>query len=429
MDTFSAIDFETANPQRVSACALGYAIVRDGAIAETGHHLINPVGGHADICTRAHGITEQHTRLQPDFAQLYKTTLQPLLSLPIIAYGTFDKQVLIALAQHFNLSIPFDNYTDVCRIAQRGIDIAHNHRLPTIAQHLGIKMESHHNARSDAIACAEVYLRIKDIGMGTPEAEEADIRANSFADAPSYATFSQDEIMEALDMMGSIKRTPKRGFVKLCETLFAIMNQAGDDDEASIKLQWSFHAKTHLPAHFKNRPRDESIDWASTVPPEWRVPEGWAPIIPELPKMTIAELWEYRRNNPLENVSGAKICITGDLAIDRDIVSEIVTQHGGTLQNSVTRETDFLVVGGLYGSEFKSGKQTKAEANISKGAHTRIIDEAAFWPLMAAARTFGQPAASIRFSCPGCGCTIETESSMSGVSAECPNCAHPVAVL
>ena len=47
MQEFIAIDFETANPKRVSACALGYAKVCNCQILETNGYLIKPVGGHA----------------------------------------------------------------------------------------------------------------------------------------------------------------------------------------------------------------------------------------------------------------------------------------------------------------------------------------------------------------------------------------------
>ena len=39
---FVAIDFETANSSRSSACAIGVAVVRDGRVVEHGSTLINP---------------------------------------------------------------------------------------------------------------------------------------------------------------------------------------------------------------------------------------------------------------------------------------------------------------------------------------------------------------------------------------------------
>ena len=56
MDDFVVIDFETANPKRVSACSLGYVVIRSGSVTEKGEVLINPIGGHAEFQTKIHGI-------------------------------------------------------------------------------------------------------------------------------------------------------------------------------------------------------------------------------------------------------------------------------------------------------------------------------------------------------------------------------------
>jgi DNA polymerase-3 subunit epsilon len=71
MKDFIAIDFETANPQRVSACALGYARVCDSEIKESHVYLIRPVGGHAEFQSKIHGIKEEHTFDKPHFGELF----------------------------------------------------------------------------------------------------------------------------------------------------------------------------------------------------------------------------------------------------------------------------------------------------------------------------------------------------------------------
>ena len=66
MQEFIAIDFETANPKRVSACALGYVKVSNREIAETRGYLIKPVGGHAPFQSKIHGIKDEHTFDKPE---------------------------------------------------------------------------------------------------------------------------------------------------------------------------------------------------------------------------------------------------------------------------------------------------------------------------------------------------------------------------
>jgi len=71
MKDFIAIDFETGNPKRVSACALGWAKVTEGEIVDTKGYLIKPVGGHAEFQSKIHGIKECHTCTKPEFWELF----------------------------------------------------------------------------------------------------------------------------------------------------------------------------------------------------------------------------------------------------------------------------------------------------------------------------------------------------------------------
>ena len=92
MQEFIAIDFETANPKRVSACALGYAKVCNCKIIETNGYLIKPIGGHAPFQSKIHGIKEEHTFDKPNFADLYPQ-IQEIFSYPLVAHSLFDKFV------------------------------------------------------------------------------------------------------------------------------------------------------------------------------------------------------------------------------------------------------------------------------------------------------------------------------------------------
>ena len=109
MQEFIAIDFETANPKRVSACAIGYAKVCNCEIIETNGYLIKPVGGHAPFQSKIHGIKDEHTFDKPDFGELFPE-IQDIFDYPLVAHSLFDKQVLNALSDHFGLALSF-NYT------------------------------------------------------------------------------------------------------------------------------------------------------------------------------------------------------------------------------------------------------------------------------------------------------------------------------
>lgn len=76
------------------------------------------------------------------------------------------------------------------------------------------------------------------------------------------------------------------------------------------------------------------------------------------------QTWEanphsYEVAVPTEKLKGRSICFTGGHANAREYWKAIVGIHGGTYNSSVTRETDYLVMGDL---DSKSTKAVKAKA-------------------------------------------------------------------
>lgn len=67
MMNFIAMDFETANGKRYSACSLALTIVRNGQIADEFYTLINPHTKFFWRNTQIHGIHERDVQNAPDF--------------------------------------------------------------------------------------------------------------------------------------------------------------------------------------------------------------------------------------------------------------------------------------------------------------------------------------------------------------------------
>lgn len=158
MQEFIAIDFETANPKRVSACALGYAKVQNCKIIETNGYLIKPVGGHAPFQSKIHGIKEEHTYDKPDFGELFPE-VQDIFKYPLVAHSLFDKQVLNALSDHFDLGLSFE-YTDSSAVAKDKLPDVKNCKLKTLVKYFGLPAFKHHDATEDSIACARIFLKL-----------------------------------------------------------------------------------------------------------------------------------------------------------------------------------------------------------------------------------------------------------------------------
>lgn len=176
MQEFVAIDFETANAQRVSACAVGYAVVKAGKIVESKEYILKPIGGHTEFHSKIHGIKEEHTFDKPEFNVIFPD-IQDLFKMPIVAHSRFDSQVINALSNHFDLNIAYD-YTDSVAIAKDVLPHLKNHKLKTLVKHFELPTFKHHNAKEDAIACANVFMNLvnhQTTDKGMLEENEIDI--------------------------------------------------------------------------------------------------------------------------------------------------------------------------------------------------------------------------------------------------------------
>ena len=154
---FAAIDFETANQSRNSACAVGLAIVRNGRIADLRSRLIRPPNSHFSN-TRVHGLEWEDVRDEPAFGEVWRD-ISPLLegSDFFAAHNApFDRSVLGACCATSGIPNPGREFVCTIQVARRVWDIRPT-RLPDVCEYLSIPL-THHEAGSDAEACARIVL-------------------------------------------------------------------------------------------------------------------------------------------------------------------------------------------------------------------------------------------------------------------------------
>jgi DNA polymerase III subunit epsilon len=156
----AALDFETANAQRNSACALGVTLIDNQQITESKYWLIKPVGHFDYMNTLIHGITYNDVRNEPTFEELWPEINQYLNGRLLIAHNAaFDMSVLRKSLEGCELEKPKFEYTCTMRMAKNLWPNHYNHKLNTLCDYFNIELD-HHNAASDAQACALIALEL-----------------------------------------------------------------------------------------------------------------------------------------------------------------------------------------------------------------------------------------------------------------------------
>lgn len=157
MNSFVAIDFETANQQRNSACALGLAKGRKGSIEVVRSFLIRPPASQFEF-SHIHGLHWEDVRDEPTFGELWPTLLAWFDDAEFVAAhnARFDGRVLQACCAEYGIRAPRLPFTCTVELARRQWGI-YPTRLPNVCRRLGIPLR-HHEPGSDAEACARIVL-------------------------------------------------------------------------------------------------------------------------------------------------------------------------------------------------------------------------------------------------------------------------------
>ena len=162
-DNFCAIDFETGSYPRASACAVALVRVRDGEVADTLYSLIKPPEGMSILrsFTAIHGIAMKDVADSPTFDVLWPSMRDFIGSDFLVAHNApFDRGVLAACLAHYEIDFPVPCFECTVVASRRAWPSLRNHKLDTVSDHLGLELE-HHQALSDAIACALIFVAAK----------------------------------------------------------------------------------------------------------------------------------------------------------------------------------------------------------------------------------------------------------------------------
>ena len=166
---FTAIDFETANESRASACAVGVVRVRGGVVVESFETLLRPREVRVHWRNQqVHGIAEERLHDAPTLADVWPQLLPYLHRQAVVAHNSaFDVSVLEYSCRDFGVPIPVFHSLCSVKLAKTCWPQLERHKLDHVAAHFGIPL-NHHDALSDARACAEITVRAFQSGIKLP---------------------------------------------------------------------------------------------------------------------------------------------------------------------------------------------------------------------------------------------------------------------
>jgi DNA polymerase-3 subunit epsilon len=161
---FAAIDFETADHGRDSACALAVVVVEGSRVVREAMFLIRPPRRQF-LFTWVHGIAWPDVADAPRFGEVWPEVAPLLEGVEFLAAHNagFDRSVLYQCCHAAGLAPPAHRFQCTVKLARQSWGLA-SAKLPEVCGHLGIPLR-HHEAASDARACAEIVLAARSQGL------------------------------------------------------------------------------------------------------------------------------------------------------------------------------------------------------------------------------------------------------------------------
>lgn len=356
---FVAVDVETANPSWGSICQIGAAKVREGKIVETRSWYCQPPQGlgefHPDN-VRIHGITAEDVRDAMPFGKAYAEFVEFAAGMPLVAHNAqFDATALQRACQASGTEPQQAHFGCSLALARAANLEVRNHRLPTVAEHLGVELSQHHDACADAAAAAGIVValarRAHLSGDLTTVCHEMGFAMGELRDSGVYpvlrhSTKTRGDVNlgavpgPAAQARGSKDPAGTAGSAESSEPVAngstassAESGSAGDSGNSKQRRQGS-------------RPRWDKVATPETIPDPNPDADPRGPLFQQ------------------------HITLSGDFEdFDKGELWDAIAAQGGIIGKNVTKKTTILAVGSW---DKKTSKQRRAEELQAKGQAIEI---------------------------------------------------------
>ncbi len=157
---YIAIDFETANENRISACAIGLAFVKDNRLVYMTNFYIKPPiwESFTDYHINLHGITPEKVDYASTFEELWNYELSKYFNNNLIIFhnASMDLSILKQLFEYYMIENYSIRYLDTMQLAKK---TGNPTKLSDLVKKLDTewKYNNKHNPQEDAITCACVF--------------------------------------------------------------------------------------------------------------------------------------------------------------------------------------------------------------------------------------------------------------------------------
>lgn len=388
--SYSVVDLETTgfDPAKDSIIEVAALKVRDNKIVDSYSSLINSGIEISEFISDLTGITNDQLQSAPSPDEVLKHL-----------YDFLSYDIIVGHNVHFDVNFLYDNFAnylgktfsnnfiDTLRLSKKYYKNSPSHKLTELAKYLEIPFSVSHRALADCEITNQLYVKLTDAHKQPLESEKELLKSLSFDESnpfykkriaikglPQLYSYSfmmevskkctanfGDTFYKSCDFIIFSKYTYKRYMDGKESEKFIKANELTDNGTLTVlsEEQWCKMLNLPIPSITKSKPSLSAKD-------------------------IVTDKTDFDETHPLYG----KLCVfTGTLEkMLRKDAMQIVVDFGGTVGNSVTKKTNYLILGNNdycpLIKDGKSSKQKKAESLKLNGNDIEIISENVFYDMI-----------------------------------------------
>lgn len=389
-ESYAVVDIETTglDPARDHIIEIGAIKIADGSISDTFSTLINPGVQIDSFITDLTGIANQDLISAPEPEHALSDFCDFIGDSILVGHNVhFDINFLYDAMEQYLHKYLGNNFVDTMRLSKKYFRSAPSYKLTELARFLDIPVNNSHRALDDCKTTYHLYQKLQEASLNPTDVEQSLLETLVFDESNPFYN----------------KRIAVKGLPQLYS--YAFMKEVSSKCQASMSdIFYSscdyiiFSNYTYQ--RYKRGEISEKFEKANRLADAGTLTilseEDWCKMLgipipktnkshPSLSaKDIVTTRTEFDETHPLYG----KLCVfTGTLEkMQRKDAMQIVVDLGGQVGNSVTKKTNFLILGNNdycpLIKDGKSSKQKKAEALKLAGNDIEIISEDVFYDMI-----------------------------------------------
>ena len=363
---YCVFDVETPNKNNDRISAIGVAIIEDEAILDSFHYLVNPEVKFDSFNINLTGISEKTVESMPNFHDIWSKISAIFLDSILVAHNaSFDLSVLSKTLDAYHIPVLPFQYLCTLRLSRELIPHLENYKLDALCEHYAIPL-NHHQAGSDSLACANLFLRLIETG----------------ADLERFINVYHKPIPRSSCTIARSTRSDRSLAIKELTDLLSRITEDGvlTANEVMEVITWLDKHQIFADQY--------PFNIASTA---LRIALADGVLVPE-ERLELCSLFKELADpvsceaRPLTEISidGKLICLTGNFVHgSRSALEAVLSANGAIIKKTVSKKLDYLIVGekgsDAWITQNYGTKVNRAKELQQQGADICILSEADFF--------------------------------------------------